>query len=208
MMKMIVAGTLCAALLVGCAPPAKDLTITGELYYTETIKLPPTAKAHIEITLPATDEGPKKTLASADVPAPGTPIPFTLTVRAKDVPKDAQMMLSAQVRDGERYFFVADADTPITAATASKTLRVRMAFSPPVAVAYKCGADWYSIAFDDAVAKVAPLNLAPVTLSLMSGGPGSAQTYSNGKITVVHDGATVSFAMGKAAPQPCVIGKS
>ena len=202
-----ISAALLVALVASCAQPAQDLTTSGELYYTEQVTLPPTATATVELTAPRFDQATMH-LASAEMPAPGMTIPYTLTVAGKDMPQNGDFVLKAYIKDGDRYFF-ASGDVPLARADLDKPQRIQMHYAPPTPLMYKCNDKWYEIIVDLGSAKVRYINDAsPSMLTLVLPGPGAGkQAFSDNKYTIVVDGRNIAMGLGKAEPAACIQGK-
>jgi uncharacterized lipoprotein YbaY len=195
------------AVLAACEPAAKDVTVAGEMTYTEQIKLPPTATAHIELTSPQFDE-PTVKLFSQDIAAPGSPIPFSVTVPGKSLPETGNYQFEGYVKAGDRYLF-GTGKVDILRDDLGKPLNVVLHYAPPLKHMFKCGpenSDWYEVAFDLTEATIRNIN-SPTGTKLPMTVPGEKPTYTNGAYTIVGDAKGVTLGRGKAAPVTCVTGK-
>jgi uncharacterized lipoprotein YbaY len=206
-MIRIVSAALLAAFLASCAQPAQDVTTSGELYYTEQVNLPPTATAAVELTSPQFDQ-PTLHLASAEMPAPGMTIPYTLKIAGKDMPKTGPFVLKAYIKDGDRYFF-ASGDVQLSRADLDKPQRIELHYAPPTPLMYKCDGKWYEVTVDLGSAKVRYIDeAAPATLAPVLPGPGGGkQEFSDNKYTIIADGRSIALGLGKAEPAACILGK-
>ena len=169
--------------------------------------MPPTAKAHIELTAPQFDE-PTIKLFSQDIAAPGSPIPFSVVVPGKDLPKSGNYQFEGYVKDGERYLF-GTGKVDVLRDDLGKPLHVELHYAPPIKLMFKCGpdtSDWWEVAFDLNEATLRNIN-SPAETKLPMTVPGDKPTFSNGAFTVVKDGKSISLGKGKALPSVCVTGK-
>ena len=208
-MLRTISAALALIALAACSPP-KDLVFHGELSYDTEIILPPDAKAHVEVRAKPDEFSPAIVIGQTDAPAPGSPIPFTVTVPGKDIPKDVtSFAVIAQIKEGDRYYFISGSDTTVSAETQDQPLDIHLIYSAPAPVSYKCGPEWFSVAFDTEFAQVTAENQVKGTkVPLVRPGPGGGKLqYSNAMYTFIKDGPNVSFGYAKKAPEPCIVGK-
>ena len=140
--------TIGACLALACQPFART-SPSGEMTHTEQIQLPPTAKAHIELTAPRFDAEPTVKLFSQDIAAPGSPIPFSV-VAWQGFAEGQQLSIRGYGKDGERYLF-GTGKVDVLRDDLGKPLHVELHYAPPIKLMFKCGpdtSDWWEVAFD------------------------------------------------------------
>ena len=206
--------------------PAGDVVASGMVVYMERIALPPTARIRIELRDDSRGDAAARPLAIQSLTAKdGPPFRFTLRLPADKVDARTRLSVFAEITEGGRQLFTTRNRYAVPAGGASN-LDVRLTFvgsakgdpAPglitPAPAAYRCGDETFRIAFETGRAFVTMPDRSVVTLqrSDKSRTPAAPRTYTNGRITFVHDtegsaGSRVRFARGRRALVTCQLQK-
>lgn len=102
--------------------PARDVVVTGTVFYVERIALSPRALLQVEVV-----EDGTTVVGEQTVSAPGqVPLPFSVAVPAQRVRPEASYTVRARIVDGERRYSTPEPVPVLTQGHPSDDVRVRV----------------------------------------------------------------------------------